>query len=92
MSDYSMDISGNMQLSDYSNIFDYLNIIDKDDNFVIRINKDNKGDIDVINSMLQDNKFIINYTQYDDFGNYYIIANRPCFENNIWNTGFINVT
>ena len=33
MSDYSMDISGNMGLSDYSNIFDYLNIIDKDDNF-----------------------------------------------------------
>ena len=92
MSDYSMDISGNIELSDYSNIFDYLNIIDKDDNFVIRINKENKGDIDVINSMLQDNRFIINYTQYDDFGNYYIIANRACFENNIWNTGFINMT
>lgn len=76
MSDYSMDISGNMGLSDYSNIFDYLNIIEKDDNFVIRIDKDNRGDIDMINSMLQDNKFIINYTQYDDFGNYYISANR----------------
>ena len=76
MSDYSMDISGNIGLSDYSNIFDYLNIIDKDDNFVIRIDKDNKGDIDVINSMLQDNRFSINYTQYDDFGNYYISANK----------------
>ena len=76
MSDYSMDISGNIGLSDYSNIFDYLNIIDKDDNFVIRIDKDNKGDIDVINSMLQDNRFIINYTQYDDLGNYYISANK----------------
>ena len=76
MSDYSMDISGNIGLSDYSNIFDYLNIIDKDDNFVIRIDKNNKGDIDVINSMLQDNRFIINYTQYDDLGNYYISANK----------------
>ena len=83
MSDYSMDISGSMGLSDYSNIFDYLNIIDKDDNFVIRIDKNNKGDIDVINSMLQDNKFIINYTQYDDFGNYYISANRASLKNNI---------
>ena len=83
MSDYSMNISGNIGLSDYSNIFDYLNIIDKDDNFVIRINKDNKGDIDVINSMLQDNKFIINYTQYDDFGNYYISANKASLKNNI---------
>ena len=83
MSDYSMDISGNIGLSDYSNIFDYLNIIDKDDNFVIRIDKENKGDIDVINSMLQDNRFIINYTQYDDFGNYYISANRASVKNNI---------
>ena len=76
MSDYSMNISGNIGLSDYSNIFDYLNIIDKDDNFVMRIDKNNKGDIDVINSMLQDNRFIINYTQYDDLGNYYISANK----------------
>ena len=83
MSDYSMNISGNMGLIDYSNIFDYLNIIDKDDNFVIRIDKENKGDIDVINSMLQDNRFIINYTQYDDFGNYYISANRASVKNNI---------
>lgn len=83
MSDYSMDISGSIELSDYSNIFDYLNIIDKDDNFVIRINKDNKNDIDVINSMLKDNKFIINYTQYDDFGNYYISANKVPLKNNI---------
>ena len=60
MSDYSMDISGNIGLSDYSNIFDYLNIIEKDDNFVIRVDKDNSRDIDMITSMLRDNKFIIN--------------------------------
>lgn len=76
MSDYSMDIKGSIELSDYSNIFDYLSIIDKDDNFVIRIDRNNKSDIDVINSMLNDNKFVINYTQYDDFGNYYISANK----------------
>lgn len=76
MSDYSMDIKGSIELSDYSNIFDYLSIIDKDDNFVIRIDRNNRSDIDVINSMLHDNKFVINYTQYDDFGNYYISANK----------------
>jgi len=76
MSDYSMDISGWIELSDYSNIFDYLNIIDNNDNFVMRIDKNNKGDIDLINSMLKDNKFVVNYTQYDDFGNYYISANK----------------
>lgn len=76
MSDYSMDISGNIELSDYSNIFDYLNIIDKNDNFIIRINKNNNQDIELINIMLQDNKFIINHAEYDDFGNYYINANK----------------
>lgn len=76
MSDYSMDISGNIGLSDYSNIFDYLNIIEKDDNFILKIDKDNRSDIDMIKSMLTDNKFNINYAQYDDLGNYYISANR----------------
>ena len=82
MSDYSMDINGSIELSDYSNIFDYLNIIDKDDNFVIRIDRNNRNDIELINSMLQDNKFNINYTQYDDFGNYYISANKSSWKNN----------
>ncbi|WP_293982895.1 hypothetical protein [uncultured Clostridium sp.] len=76
MSNYSMDISGNIGLEDYSNIFDYLKIIDKDDNFTIKINKRNRKDIDVINSMLVDNKFSIKYTKYDANGNYYINANR----------------
>lgn len=76
MSDYSMDISGNIGLSDYSNIFDYLNIIDKNDNFVIKINKNNVNEIGLINSMLEDNKFIINYAEYDTMGNYYITANK----------------
>lgn len=76
MSDYTMDIGGKIELSDYSNIFDYLNIIDKDDNFMIRIDKDNKEDIGVINSMLNDSKFTIDYTEYDENGNYYIVANK----------------
>lgn len=76
MSNYSMDISGDIGLADYSNIFDYLKIIDRDDNFVIRINKRNRGDIDLINWMLEENKFNIKYTRYDEKGNYCINANK----------------
>ena len=76
MSDYTMDISGKIELSDYSNIADYLNIIDKHDNFMIRINKKNKGDIDVINSLLNNNKFTIRHAEYDAKGNYCINANK----------------
>ena len=79
MSDYTMDIGGKIELSDYSDIFDYLNIIDKDDNFMIRIAKDNEDDIGVISSMLNDSNFIINHKEYDERGNYYIVANK-----NIW--------
>ena len=35
MSNYSMDISGDIGLADYSNIFDYLKIIDRDDNVAV---------------------------------------------------------
>ena len=73
MSDYTMDIGGKIELSDYSDIFDYLNIIDKDDNFMIRIAKDNEDDIGVISSMLNDSNFIINHTEYDERGNYNIL-------------------
>ncbi len=76
MSDYTMDIGGKIELSDYSNIFDYLNIIDKDDNFMIRIGKDNEEDIGVISSMLNDSNFTIHHTEYDERGNYYIVANK----------------
>ena len=74
MSDYTMDIGGKIELSDYSDIFDYLNIIDKDDNFMIRIAKDNEDDIGVISSMLNDSNFIIHHTEYDERGYLYFVC------------------
>lgn len=74
MSDYMMNIRGKIELSDYSNISDYLNIINKDDNFTIKINKNNKGDIDVVNSLLNNNSFSIKQAEYDSYGNYFIKA------------------
>ena len=76
VSDYIMSISGKIELSDYSNISDYLNIIDKNDNFKIKINKNNKGDIDVINSLLNNNSFLIKHAGYDSYGNYCIDAHK----------------
>ena len=38
MSDYRMDIQGSIGLSEYSNIYDYLCIVDKNDKFY-NINK-----------------------------------------------------
>ena len=52
MSDYRMEIKGQIGLSDYSNIYDYLGIVEDDDVFTIKFDNSNKHDIDIINSML----------------------------------------
>ena len=75
MSDYRMDIKGSMELSDYSNIYDYLNIVDKDDKFTITIdNNNNDFNIDIINSMLIDSSFNIDSQGFDKEGKYCIKA------------------
>ena len=59
MSDYRMEIKGQIGLSDYSNIYDYLGIVEDDDVFTIKFDNSNKHDIDIINSMLKGSSFII---------------------------------
>ena len=76
MSDYRMDIQGSIGLSEYSNIYDYLCIVDKTDKFTISINEENNDSIDTINSILKDNNFIIDKNGYDKNGKYYINAHR----------------
>ncbi|NFL59847.1 hypothetical protein FDB60_05820 [Clostridium botulinum] len=74
MSTYSMDITGSLGLSEYSNIFDYFSIVDNGDDFVIRINKESEENIKFINSMLADNKFIISNAGFNSYGCYSISA------------------
>lgn len=72
MSDYRMEIKGEIGLSDYSNIYDYLGIVENDDQFTIKFDNSSRHDIDIINSMLRDNCFNIREEGYDKVGNYYI--------------------
>ena len=72
MSDYRMEIKGQIGLSDYSNIYDYLGIVEDDDVFTIKFDNSNKHDIDIINSMLKGSSFNIKEERYDNLGNYYI--------------------
>lgn len=76
MSDYRMDIKGSIGLSEYSNIYDYLNIVDKNDKFTITINKNNEREISIISSMLRDSSFSIAEEGYNNYGDYYINAYR----------------
>ncbi len=72
MSDYRMEIKGQIGLSDYSNIYDYLGIVEDNDVFTIKFDNSNKHDIDIINSMLKGSSFNIKEEGSDNLGNYYI--------------------
>ncbi|MGG7179440.1 hypothetical protein ACQPU1_17880 [Clostridium paraputrificum] len=74
MSDYRMDIKGDIGLSEYSNIYDYLGIVDENDRFTITLDKGNNHEINIINSMLKDGRFCILEEGYDNIGNYFINA------------------
>ena len=76
MPDYRMDINGDLGLSEYSNIFDYMGVVDSKDNFKITLNNLQKENINIITSMLKDSKFSIVNEGIDTNGKYYINASK----------------
>ena len=74
MSDYKMDIRGYVGLSEFSNIYDYLGVVDKKDSFTMTVDTTNENEINMINSMLKDNSFYISEEGYDVAGVYHISA------------------
>lgn len=76
MSDYKMDIRGSLGLGEYSDIHDYMGIVDKNDNFTITLDIKNKQHISIITSMLRENNFNILEQGISSSGDYYIAANK----------------
>ncbi len=76
MSDYKMDIRGALGLGEYSDIHDYMGIVDKNDNFTITLDTKNKQHISIITSMLRENNFNILEQGISSGGDYYITANK----------------
>lgn len=76
MSDYKMDIRGSLGLGEYSDIHDYMGIVDKNDNFTITLDTSNKQHINIITSMLKENDFNILEQGIGKGGDYYITANK----------------
>lgn len=74
MSDYRMDIKGSIGLSEYSNIHDYLGVVEIDDNFTVTLKNNGAEEINIVNSMLKDNYFCIWQEGYDSNGVYHIHA------------------
>lgn len=76
MSRYRLDISGNIDLSDYSNINDYIELVESNDGFTVTFDKVSNENIDIVCSMLQEKDFIIKSKEDEKDGRTYISAIR----------------
>lgn len=61
MSNYRLDVTGDLGLMDYSNIYDYMGVVDMKDNFVLRLSDMNEQNFNMIYTMLKENNFDICY-------------------------------
>lgn len=73
MSDYKLDINGAIELSDYSSIYDYMEIVNENDNLTINL-RGEKEDFDILCSMLREKGFNIMKKEYVEGNSHYILA------------------
>lgn len=76
MSDYKMNIYGQIRLSDYSSIHDYMGIIGPLDNFQIEMSEAKVEDEKVLCNILESDKFDIVERGGRNDGKYYIHATK----------------
>ncbi|MBU3091329.1 hypothetical protein K2F40_04855 [Clostridium sp. CM028] len=76
MSEYKLDIPGEINLSDYSSIHDYMGIIERNDKFTIISKMKNADEMKILCEMLENNSFTV-VTQGDkENGKYYITSQK----------------
>ncbi len=61
MSEYSLSIKNEMDLSDYSKFYDYMNLVNDDDKVVVTLNENNKKDTKMICYMMENNNFDVSW-------------------------------
>lgn len=74
MSEYHMDINGSIELGDYSSIYDYISIVNKNDNLTISIHNDETQNVNIVCKMLETNDFVVNLYERQNDRKYYIEA------------------
>ncbi|KZL93140.1 hypothetical protein [Clostridium magnum] len=74
MSEYHMDINGSIELGDYSSIYDYISIVNKNDNLTISIHNDETQNVNIVCKMLETNNFVVNLYERQNDRKYYIEA------------------
>lgn len=74
MSYYQMNIKGDIKLSDYSVIHDYISVVGIDDNFTIKLEASNSEDVRVLCNILETDKFNVVSKGGKESGSYFIQA------------------
>ena len=75
MSDYKLDINGAIELSDYSSIYDYMEIVNENDSLTINL-RGKDDDFDIICSMLKEKGFNIIRKENVENQVHYILASK----------------
>lgn len=83
MSDYRLDVNGIVTLSDYGDIYDYIDIVGDNDKFTITMDHLDNENTELIMSVLKYKDFIIMDNGKNEEGKYYIKAYRNNNLNNI---------
>ena len=76
MSEYRLDITGEIDLSAYSNIYDYVAIVGQNDKLIITVEGNNKENIGVLCSLLKNDNFSINSNKNDVNDKTFISASK----------------
>ncbi|MEW8957084.1 hypothetical protein [Clostridium sp.] len=76
MSNYRLDIKGNLDLTDFSSIYDYMGVVDYNDKFTIALNGVGDESVGLICEMLHKQSFIVKHLGLKDDGLYYIRASK----------------
>lgn len=76
MSEYRLDILGDVNLSNYSSIHDYMGIIEQNDKFTITSKMKNSEEVEILCKMLENNYFTIVAQGGKENGQYFITAKK----------------
>jgi hypothetical protein len=74
MSEYKLDLVGDINLSDYSSIHDYMGLIELNDNFTITSKMKNSEEMKILCKMLENNYFSIVKQGGSENGEYFITS------------------
>ena len=71
-----MDIRGRVVLNEYSEMYDYMGIVGKNDNFTITLDNSNRQNVNIITSMLKESNLSILEEGINNSGDNYSSANK----------------